>query len=71
MEVARDYPGRDEQIQTTVYRLPCEEDLPRRMVSFHHSARWVIWKYGVAAPGDCRMDHADRGAQIFLKIREL
>ena len=62
--------GDQNQIQTTVYRLPCA-GFAEKDGSFSNSARWLLWKNtAVPLPGDCRLDHGIV-AQIFLKVREL
>jgi formate dehydrogenase major subunit len=62
--------GDQQQIQTTVYRLPCA-GFAEKDGSFTNSARWLLWKNtAVPPPGACRLDQ-DIVAQIFLKVREL
>ncbi len=59
-----------QQIQTTVYRLPCAGFAEKDGV-FVNSARWLQWKnIAIAPPGDARLDQ-EILARIFLAVREL
>ena len=59
-----------QQIQTTVYRLPCA-GFAEKDGTFTNSARWLQWKNAaLPMPGDCRLDQAIV-AQIFLRVRDL
>ncbi|HEY6320380.1 MAG TPA: formate dehydrogenase-N subunit alpha [Thermoanaerobaculia bacterium] len=59
-----------QQINTTVYRLPCA-GFAEKDGSMTNSSRWVQWKNAaLPPPGQARLDQ-DILAQIFLKVREL
>jgi formate dehydrogenase major subunit len=58
------------QIQTTVYRLPCA-GFAEKDGTFTNSARWLQWKNAaLPVPGDCKLDQAIV-AQIFLRVKAL
>ena len=59
-----------QEIQTTVYRLPCA-GFAEKDGSMTNSSRWLQWKnVALPPPGEARLDQ-DIVAQIFLKVREL